>query len=322
MNELLNNDNKELSTFPDFGNDCASFFSMHNTPFTLTPKKSNIYIHQSYLQVKNTLLFGISSGERLIKITGNVGSGKTLLTNDVLSSIDHEHYPIRILNPKILPKDLLCQIIDEFGHPYPVDATIEQLMRLLRFTLHEHYTRTNANMLVWIDDAHLLSTNTLLLVDKISSWSTPTRTLLQFILTGDCLLDERLQHPTLLSLNNNIRFSDYIDNIEKQEVRKYVMSYIQSIDTFDEPQFTEKAFTQLYKHTNGNPSAINKLAYKSLLLAYGKGKRTIKHSYVNDAFFEHENKKNRSSNSKWKITLATWAIINTIFLVAYSGDYL
>jgi len=322
MNELVNKESKELSTFPDFGSNCASFFSMHKTPFTHTPKKSSIYIHQSYLQVKNTLLFAISSGEKLIKITGDVGSGKTLLTNDALSSVDHEHYPIRILNPKILPKDLLCQIIDEFGHLYPIDATIEQLMRLLRFALHEHYTRTNANMLVWIDDAHLLSTNTLLLVDKVSSWSTPNRTLLQFVITGDALLDERLQHPTLLSLENNIRFSAFIKNMEKHEIQDYVRSYILSIDAHDEPQFTEKAIHQLYKHTSGNPSAINKLAYKSLLLAYGKGRRTIKHNYVNDAFLEQEADNKDKSAVKWKIALASWAVINTLFLVAYSGGYL
>lgn len=303
------------------GFDCANFFSMHRTPFTLTPKKENIYEHENFIHVKNTLLFGISSGEKLLQITGDIGSGKTLLINDVLSSIDHQHYPIKILNPKISPKDLLCQIIDEFGRPYPVDATIEQLMRLLRFTLHEHYTKTDANILVWIDDAHLLSKNTLLIIDKISGWSTPNRALLQFIISGANELHDKLNHPLLSSLKNNIRFSDKLSNINKNEIGAYVKSCIQSKEQHDEPQFTPKALTALYKHSSGNPSVVNTLAYKALLLAYGKGNRTITHNYINSAFHDHQNKITNKLN-KWYVAAAVWICVNIVVGVAFFGGYL
>ena len=351
MNELVEknnsfsrnlNESNNLVITRDYGFDCASFFSMHKTPFTLTPPKNHIFEHENYLHAKNTLLFGISSGEKLLKITGEVGAGKTLLINDTLSSIDHQHYPIRILNPKISPKDLLCQIIDEFGRPYPADATIEQLMRVLRFTLHEHYTRTDANILVWIDDAQNLSNNTLLIIDKISSWSTPNRALLQFIISGSIELDQRLEHPLLSSMKNNIRFSDILINIKKHELSDYVSSCIHSEDELDKPQFIPRALKQLYKYSNGNPSAINKLAYKSLLLAYGKGLRTVTHHYVNAAFREQydaqnhvhqylQNKvktKSQQSSGKlytkkhWLHASVAWLSINAVLAYAYFGGYL
>ena len=309
-----------MVTLPNQANNCAGFFSMHKTPFTLTPSKSNIYQHENYTHVKNTILFSISSGERLIKLTGDIGVGKTLLVNDVLSSIDHQHYPIRILNPKISPKDLLCQIIDEFGRPYPVDATIEQLMRLLQFTLHEHYTRTDANMLVLIDDAHLLSNNTLLIIDKISAWSTPSRSLLQFILVGSIELDEKLCHPILASMKNNIRFADCLQCINRAEMRDYVQSCIQSTDTLDEPQFTDKALQQLHKLTAGNPSKINALAYKALLLAYGKGFRTIKHQYVKYAYAEGQQDA-KTGRKIWPFVVGGWLIINAVLATLYFGGF-
>ena len=323
MNNLAKQ-KKSTTDLAPIGNpsfDCANFFSMHRTPFTLTPKKEHIFEHDNFKHVKNTLLFGISSGEKLLQITGDVGSGKTLLINDVLSSIDHHHYPIKILNPKISPKDLLCQIIDEFGRPYPVDATIEQLMRLLRFTLHEHYTKTDANILVWIDDAHMLSKNTLLIIDKISGWSTPNRALLQFIISGSNELNDKLNQPLLSSMKNNIRFSDKMANIDRTEIGNYVKSCIQSTDQHDEPQFTPKALTALYKHSNGNPSIVNTIAYKSLLLAYGKGNRTITHHYINSAFHDHKQKASIKIN-KWYAAGAIWMLINIAVGLAFYGGYL
>ncbi|MDH3327182.1 MAG: AAA family ATPase [Gammaproteobacteria bacterium] len=324
MNNLIDKKpmSTELAPIPNFGFDCASFFSMHKTPFTLTPKKTHIYTHENYKHAKNTLLFGISSGEKLLKITGNVGVGKTLLINDVLSSIDHQHYPVRILNPKISSRDLLCQIIDEFGLAYPIDATIEQLMRFLRFTLHEHYAQTEANILVWIDDAHNLSNDTLLIIDKISSWSTPNRALLQFIISGANELDQRLDHQRLSSMKNNIRFSDTLKNINKNEIGNYVSSCIQSHEKHDEPQFTPSALKQLYKCSDGNPSAINKLAYKSLLVAYGNGLRTITHHYVNTAFSEQDKETEKPENKKLYFTLSAWACINVVLAIAFFGGYL
>jgi len=331
MNNLIKQENvsPEFYSASNLAKDCASFFSMHKIPFTLNPQKANIYFHESYLQVKSTLVFAVTSGEKIIKITGESGVGKTLLVNDVLSSIDHHYYPIRILNPKISPTDLLCQIINEFGRPYPIDASTEQLMRLLQFTLHEHYTQTNTNMLVWIDDAHQLPNNTLLSIDKISSWSTPSRALLQFILSGNNSLDTLLQTPALSSLKNNIRFSDNLEPIKKAEIKSYVQSCIHSSNKNDRPLFTEKALAQLHKRSNGNPSTINKLAYKSLLLAYGKGLRSIAHHYVNTAFQE-ENASARPSTSRrpatknWNITLVLWAFVNTglAIALAYHGGYL
>ncbi len=323
MNNLANStqDTTDLTLIDTSRFNCANFFSMHRTPFTLTPKKENIYAHDNFIHVKNTILFGISAGERLLQITGDIGSGKTLLINDVLSSVDHQHYPIRILNPRISPVDLLCQIIDEFGRPYPIDATIEQLLRLLRFTLHEHYTQTDANILVWIDDAHFLSRNTLIIIDKISSWSTPNRALLQFIISGSNELNNKLSHSTLSSLRNNIRFTDKIENMRKDEIAKYVKSCIQSAERHDEPQFTPQAFSALFKYSKGNPSAVNTLAYKALLLAYGKGRRTISHQYVNAAFKERYNKKKQKTN-KWLVAAVTWIGINLALGGAFMGGYL
>jgi len=324
MNHLIDPKTTEnaLEPITDPGFDCASFFSMHKTPFTLAPKKENIYQHRNYLHVKNTLLFGISSGEKILQVTGNIGAGKTLLVNDVLSSIDHHHYPIRILNPRISPKDLLSQIIDEFGRPYPIDATIEQLMRLLRFTLHEHYTKTEANILVWIDDAHFLSNNTLLIIEKISSWTTPNRALLQFVLSGSNELDERLNHRLLLSLKNNIRFSDKLHAINKDEIADYVESCIQSDEKYEKPFFTPKALSCLHKLSNGNPSSINKMAYKALLIAYGEGFRKITHHYIKMAFKEHHTVTKSSFVEKWKVGIASWMCVNVVLAIAFFGGYL
>jgi len=321
MRNLINQESfpEKLIANKNPGIECANFFSMHKVPFTLAPKKENIYEHKSFLHVKNTLLFGISSGEKLLQITGETGSGKTLLINDVLSSIDHHHYPIKILNPKISPKDLLSQIIDEFGRPYPMDATIEQLMRLLRFTLFDHYTKTDANILVWIDDAQLLSKNTLIIIEKVSSWSTPNRTLLQFILSGSNALNETLKQQALSSLKNNIRFSDTLNNLEKSEIQDYVKSCIQAIDKNDAPQFTPKALSVLYKKSGGNPSRVNILAYKALLFAYGKGRRTITHQYVNHAFKECE-VKTRKYGNKWLMAVGIAACANIVIgIVLFEG---
>lgn len=325
MNELVENmpANTSLVKTIDLGLGCAGFFSMHKTPFTHTPIKSRIFPHQSYTHVKNTLMFALTSGEKLIKITGQTGIGKTLLINDVLSTIDHHFYAIRILNPKISAKILLCQIIDEFGLPYPADANVEQLMRLLRFALHEHYTKVDANIVIWFDDAHLLPENTLLLINKMGEWATPSRPLIQFIISGPSDLDKKINQHQFSSFKNNIRFSDQLNPIHKDELEAYLASYIQSLDKLNEPQFTPKALTTLYRYSQGNPSWINKLTYQALLQGFGKGQRIITHHYIKVAAQEL----NFLISAKQRKNLWPWIIfsltcLNGILAYIFMGNYL
>ena len=196
----------DLTTPANIANDCASFFGLQKIPFLLKPSNTKIFEHISYTQVKNTLLFGLSSNEKILKITGDHGSGKTLLINQVLSEVDRQLYPICILNSQISSKELLQQIIDEFGQPYPVEATTEQLLRLLRFVLYEHYSNSDTSIVLWIDNAEQLPIDTLLIIEKIVGLETPTRNLIQIILSGANELDNKLKQPYLSALSHKIRF--------------------------------------------------------------------------------------------------------------------
>ena len=323
MNELVDNKviNSSLIKTIDLGLGCAGFFSMHKAPFTHTPIKSRIFPHQSYRHVKNTLMFALTSGEKLIKITGQIGIGKTLLINDVLSTIDHQFYAIKIFNPKISAKNLLCQIIDEFGLPYPADANVEQLMRLLRFSLHDHYTKIDANIIVWLDDAHLLPENTLLLINKMGEWATPSRPLIQFIMSGSTDLDKKISQPQLSSLKNNIRFSDQLMPMHKEELESYLESYIQSIEKLNEPQFTPKALTNLYRYSHGNPSWVNKLTYQALLQGFGKGQRTITHHFVKAAAQELDLfSSTKQEKTKWPWIIFSLICLNGILALIFTGS--
>src|SRR5438270_12293565 len=114
-------------------------FGLNEFPFSITPDTSFFFSSDSSQEALNTLLVAARTGEGFIKITGEVGTGKTLLCRKLMSAIGDEFYVAHIPNPSLDAASLfatLCEELDVARPPAPaaahqlVSAINEQLVAL------------------------------------------------------------------------------------------------------------------------------------------------------------------------------------------------
>lgn len=263
-------------------------FGLHELPFTITPDTSFFFPDSSHQEALNTLLVTVRSGEGFIKVTGEVGTGKTLLCRKFLSALDYRDFVTAYIpNPYLQPMTLLLAIADELSLNYPPDINQHQLLKLLTRYLIETYA-DHRRVVVCLDEAQAMPLETIESLRLLTNLETERRKLLQVVLFGQPELNERLNQPSVRQLKQRITFACGLRPFNLKEVEHYLLHRIHVAGGRDSNLFTPAAVKLLYRASGGVPRLINILAHKGLLSAFGEGERQITARHVKDAISDTE----------------------------------
>ncbi|HWU84967.1 MAG TPA: AAA family ATPase, partial [Rhodocyclaceae bacterium] len=194
-------------------------FGLTEMPFGITPDTQFIYAGSSHQGALNTLLVAHQSGEGFIKVTGEVGTGKTLLCRRFLATLDENTVAAYIPNPMQEPRALLASVAEELGAEPGSDAAF--LIKSINRRLLE-LAAQNKNALVCIDEAQTMPPLTLESLRLLSNLETEKRKLLQIILFGQPELDEKLAAPSARQLLQRIVFHHDIPPLPRNELQAYL----------------------------------------------------------------------------------------------------
>lgn len=258
----------------------SKYFGFLQHPFSSLPKKQFLFKHESATQMINTVTFSLTSGESIVKVTGESGVGKSYLIRQVLSSLGEDYYTINISAPNLSANVFLKYLVEELGAAYPMDANDAQLLKYIQFLLCEHYSKTDYRIVIWVDDAHRLPDETLDVIVALSKMETSHRSLLQFVLSGTDVLNAKLARESMADLREKVSFSAELTGLAFSEMKGYVLERLKLVGADNPECFSNSAMSALYKKTAGNPARINKLSHKSLMLAFGKGDDRIQKSHI------------------------------------------
>ncbi|MCL4409589.1 MAG: AAA family ATPase [Gammaproteobacteria bacterium] len=254
-------------------------FGLTELPFTLTPNTSfycGIKMHDEALQV---LLAALKTGEGFIKVTGEVGTGKTLLCRKLLNDIPDHFITAYIPNPYLPPAELRHAIADELGVPEHDEQDQHRLVRAIEKRLVE-LNQQGHSVVLLIDEAQALPTESLEALRLLSNLETEKRKLLQLVMFGQPELDERLATRELRQLRQRISFSYQLRPLSEEELGRYVNHRVQIAGFKGQILFTPEIIWWLHRASRGIPRLTNVLCHKMLLLAYGGGRH---HLTVQDA---------------------------------------
>jgi len=275
-----------ISSTSSFVNDFETNIGFLRAPFTSLPKNNYLFQSESALQVMNTVIFSLKAGESIVKITGEKGVGKTFLLRQCVSALSDEYYVMHCIDSSANTSDFLKSIIEEFGMTYSLSATIPQLLKQIQCLLYEHYSKTDYPIVVWIDDAQNIPMDTLAVIESLCKFQTRQRKLIRFILSGTSKLDRNLEKDAVKQLRHNIAHYETLKPLTQNEILEYVDLRLNASGVAGSICFTPAAIRLLYRKTKGIPRAINYIANKALLLAYGKGESVVTKSYVYQAVIE------------------------------------
>lgn len=251
-------------------------FGLQEAPFGLTPNTGFYYglpPHEEALQVLN---WALAQGEGFIKVTGEVGTGKTLLCRKLLSELGSEAHPVRLAwlpNPHLTPAELRTALALELGLSVREGAELDLTDRIHRHLISLH--QQGSRVVVLIDEAQALPDETLEAIRLFGNLETESNKLLQIVLFGQPELDTRLAKPHLRQLRQRIGFSYCLRPLRFDETRAYLEHRLQVSGYRGAPLFAGYAMRRLWRASRGIPRLINILAQKCLMLAYGQGARQI-----------------------------------------------
>jgi len=286
-------------------------FGLHELPFTITPDTSFFFARSSHQEALNTLLVAMRSGEGFITVTGEVGTGKTLLCRKFLSALDHRDFVTAYIpNPYLQPMTLLLAVADELSLSCAPDINQHQLLKLLTRYLIDAYAE-HKRVVLCLDEVQAMPLETLESLRLLTNLETERRKLLQVVLFGQPELDLRLDRPSVRQLKQRITFSCKLQPFNLNEVEFY-LSHRMHVAGSREPQvFAASAAKRVFKATRGVPRLINIVAHKALLAAFGEGARGIEERHVAAAIDDTESLAHRS----WLGRLMRYVVGSTALVV-------
>jgi len=259
-------------------------FGLQRLPFSITPDTSFAYSSAAQRGALNTLLLTTEAGEGFVTITGEVGSGKTLLCRRFLAILEGARAGgarIRtayLPNPCLTPPALLRAIAAEL-RLRPADAGSEHgLLEGLNRALLRLAAR-GVRIVVCLDEAQAMPPDTLEALRLLSNLETEQRKLLQIVLFGQLELDALLGTARLHPLRSRIAFSYRLQRLTPAETAGYVEHRLATAGRAG-ALFTPAALRSLHRGAAGLPRRLNILAHKALLVAYGQGAAAVEARHV------------------------------------------
>jgi MSHA biogenesis protein MshM len=257
------------------------YFGLRELPFGITPDTSYFFACRSIQDALNTLVVAVANGEGFIKITGEVGTGKTLLCRKFLSTLGPNWVSAYIPNPNLEPRVIVLALAEELGlHPEtigPHRLEKELMQRLLDIA------RQGKRVVLCMDETQAMPLATLEAVRLLTNLETEKRKLMQVVLFGQPELDRKLAAESVRQIRQRIGFQCTLKGLARNEVADYVAHRLTIAGYSGGALFSNSALTAIHVASRGVPRLVNILAHKSLLLAYGEGAKRAERKHARGA---------------------------------------
>jgi MSHA biogenesis protein MshM len=292
-------------------------FGLRELPFTLTPN-TNFYLGlEPHAEAFAVLETALKTGEGFIKVTGEVGTGKTLICRKLLNEISDHFVTAYIPNPYLNPDELRRAVAAELGVKQAQRLSVQLLTQRIQDRLLELHAKGHSVVLI-LDEAQALPAESLEALRLFTNLETETRKLLQVVLFAQPELDLRLSEARFRQLKQRITFSYKLRSMTAIEVEHYIQHRLQIAGYKGTLLFSAKLSKKIAKVSQGIPRIVNILCHKMLMLSFGRGQYQMTKQHLVIAVQDTEAIDKRSALSKRAITYRIIVSI-TLIIASYSA---
>jgi general secretion pathway protein A len=257
----------------------ADFYGLSAQPFQLTPDARFFFESTVHRQAMAYLVYGLHHAEGFIIITGEVGAGKTILVENLLSTIDRSSFvTAKLVTTLLAGDDLLHLVAAGFGIAKEGLAKGPLLQRISDFALAQH--RNGRRVLLVVDEAQNLSFEALEELRMLSNIFFDGTMALQSFLLGQPQFRATLGSPRLEQLRQRVTAAYHLGPLNEAESKAYVEHRLRRVDWRGDPHFSEDSFPLIHQRTGGVPRQINTLCSRLLLFGFLEELHTLTASSV------------------------------------------
>jgi general secretion pathway protein A len=252
-----------------------SFYNLKRNPFEITPDPSFLFPTTRHNEALASLYYGVTAHRGFVVLTGEVGTGKTLILRSLLGLLQRRDVAFALIfNPTLSPLEFMRYLARDFGLQVG-DKPKDELIHVLNGFLLQRHQRGLTTILV-VDEAHLLSSEILEEIRLLTNLETSQQKLLQIILAGQPELDQKLDSHELRQLKQRIALRCHLEPLSLLETRQYIARRLQ-ISGASSPSdiLSEEAIEAVFRHARGIPRLVNTICENALLSGYAKQAATI-----------------------------------------------
>ncbi len=271
------------------------YFGLNQPPFRITPDTNLFFPGANRGAILEALIYAVGNGEGIVKVVGEVGSGKTMLCRMLEQELPERVEVVYIANPSLAPENILHVIAFELKLPVsPTTSRLEVMHALQEFLLARH--AENRQVVVFVEEAQGMPIATLEEIRLLSNLETRQNKLLQIVLFGQQELDEKLALDEIRQLKERITYSFQLSPFNPTEIRDYLNSRIRACGYRAAELFSPGAVQAIADYSHGLVRRINIVADKSLLAAYADSRIQVSKAHVVKAARDSEFK---SARRRW-----------------------
>ncbi|MCK5580767.1 MAG: AAA family ATPase [Candidatus Omnitrophica bacterium] len=273
------------------------FYGFEEYPFSMTPNSRFFFESSKHAEALSTLLYAIEQRKGFVVITGDIGSGKTMVCRTLLNQLDSQTETALITNTYISGKDLLCSIMDDLYVEYTPGSKTRLLAQLNNYLIDQ--IRNDKNVVLIIDEAQNLKPSVLEEIRMLSNLETENEKLLQIIFLGQPELKQKLSLARLEQLRQRIAVFYHLSPLGEEEAKKYIQHRIEVASSQPGKEiFTPEALGLVYEFSRGIPRLINQICDSALLSGYVYGKPVIGAAIMREVIDESPMSQLSSSRKK------------------------
>jgi general secretion pathway protein A len=257
-----------------------TFHGLREAPFGPAPDPKFLFPSARHSDALAQLIYGVRERKGFILLTGEIGTGKTMLLRALFEQLDGTTPVAYINNTKVGIEGLLEHAFLEWRVASTARRHGERLSELSRFLVERH--REGVSPVLVVDEAQNLSVATLEAVRLLSNFETPRQKLLQIVLVGQPELRDKVNASELRQLKQRIAIRCHLAPLSEEEIRLYITHRLRVAGAQDAP-FSDAALRKIATYSRGTPRLINSVCDRALLSAFAESKRRIEASDVQDA---------------------------------------
>ncbi|MCP4490769.1 MAG: AAA family ATPase [Gammaproteobacteria bacterium] len=290
-------------------------FGLKRPPFRITPDTSLFYDGGKRGDILEALVYAVQRGEGIVKVVGEVGSGKTMLCRMLQLKLPKAVEIIYIANPSVSAQDILFVIAHELGLSVDKKASKHEVMHMLQDYLLQRHME-DKQVVLFVEEAQSMPLETLEEIRLLSNLETDQHKLLQTILFGQPELDENLAQQSIRQLRERITHNFNLPPLTRDEIQRYLNFRMREVGYTGPELIDDSLAKKIEQYSGGLLRRINIIADKILLSAFAESTHnlTLKHvvAAVNDSNFGHAVK--RLGSKVW------WALL-LVVIVSMMGTY-
>jgi type II secretory pathway predicted ATPase ExeA len=290
-------------------------FGLTRPPFKITPDTSLFFEGSQRGAALDALIYAIRSGEGIIKVVGEVGSGKTMLCRMLELRLSSDMDIIYIANPSLSPDNILHVIAHELNLDVSNEMSKVDVMQKIQAHLLKKHAG-NRQVVLFVEEAQSMPIETLEEIRLLSNLETDENKLLQMVLFGQTELDEKLSSPDIRQLKERITYSFNLLPFLPDDILQYLNFRLRAVGYKGPDLFNKKTAGVVKKYSDGLTRRINIIADKSLLAAFCEGSHTVTSSHIKSAAQDSEFRKMVDNKKVLALAVAT-VLIPSALIVGY-----